>query len=167
MRAARHVWLLARRAVEAGAQGKKPVEPIKVVELKRTDAVSYDKDIEPIFYKHCISCHSGSEKRGKLDLGSYDALIKGGKRGPAVVPGKAGSSLLVKLAGLTLDPPIPPLKEDDSLSPEELPLVKLWIDQGAKAPTGVRVRPKIIVGLPPANVHPVRADAVSSDKSAG
>jgi WD40 repeat protein len=166
MRSLLTLCLLPLLPMTAVAQGKKPVEPIKVVELKRTEPVSYDKDIEPIFYKHCIACHSGSEKRGKLDLGSYDALIKGGKRGPAVVPGKSASSLLVKLAGRTMDPPMPPLKEEDSLSPEELALVKLWIDQGAKAPTGARVRPKIIVGLPPANVHPVRAVAVSPDKAA-
>src|SRR5262249_46363783 len=50
--------------------------------------------------------------------------------------------------------------------PEELALVKLWIDQGAKAPSGPSLRPQIVVGLPPANVTPVRALAVSPDKSA-
>src|SRR5205823_5062904 len=43
--------------------------------------------------------------------------------------------------------------------------IKLWIDQGAKAPSGARVKPKVVVGLPPANVHPVRAIAVSPDKA--
>ncbi len=44
--------------------------------------------------------------------------------------------------------------------------MKLWIDQGAKAPSGQRERPKVVVSVPPANVHPVRALAVSPDKAA-
>src|SRR5262245_19562832 len=68
-------------------------EIIEVVELKRTEPVSYAKDIEPIFYKKCIACHSGNIKESKLDLASYETLMKGGKRGTPVVPGKAANSL--------------------------------------------------------------------------
>jgi WD40 repeat protein len=146
------------------AQGKKKIEPIKVVELKRTDPVSYDKDIEPIFYKKCVTCHSGSIKEGRFDIANYEGLIKGGKRGSPIVPGKSDTSLLYKVAGRTTKPFMPP-KDEVPLSPEELALIKLWIDQGAKAPTGQRVRPKVVVGLPPALVHPVRALALSNDKS--
>jgi len=155
--------LLPLVPLPALAQGRK-VQPIKVVELQRTDPVAYEKEIEPIFYKRCTTCHSGTEKKGRFDLGSYDTLVKGGKRGPALVPGKSDSSLLVKLAGRTHKPYMPP-RDEEPLTPEELALVKLWIDQGARAPTGVRLRPKIVVGLPPANVHPVRAVAVSPGKS--
>jgi WD40 repeat protein len=42
----------------------------------------------------------------------------------------------------------------------------LWIDQGAKPPSGKAERAKVIVSLPPPNVTPVRALAVSPDKSA-
>src|SRR5580704_10069097 len=77
---------------------KKGEDPIKAVELKRKDPVSYEKDIEPIFYNKCISCHSGNIKESKLDLSSYETLIKGGKRGQSVMPGKSATSLLVKLA---------------------------------------------------------------------
>jgi WD40 repeat protein len=59
-----------------------------------------------------------------------------------------------------------PPKSEKPLTPMELALIKLWIDQGARAPTGVRERPKVIVGLPPSAVHPVRALTVSPDKSA-
>ena len=52
------------------------------------------------------------------------------------------------------------------LSPEELAVLGLWIDQGAKAPTiAPGSKPKIVVSLPPAEVQPVRAIAVSPDKS--
>jgi hypothetical protein len=83
-------------------------QPIKVVTLHRKEPVTYEKDIEPILGNKCAFCHSGNLKEGKLDLGSYEGLMKGGKRGKPVVPGKAGASLLVKLAGKTQKPLMPP-----------------------------------------------------------
>jgi WD40 repeat protein len=149
----------------ACAQEKKSnaVTPIAVVKLERTAPVLYDKDIEPILVNKCAVCHSDNIKEGKLDLGSYDGLVKGGKRGAAVVPGKSGDSLLVKLVGRTEKKFMPP-KGEEPLTPEELALLKLWIDQGAKAPTSKRERPKVIVAGPPANVHPVLGVAISPDK---
>ena len=140
------------------------MEPIKVVKIDRKDALTYDKDVEPIFVKKCAVCHSGNVKEGRLDLGSYEGLMHGGKRGKAIVPGKAEQSLLYHSAGRTGKPKMPPCKEVPP-TPEELALLKLWIDQGARTPSGVRVKPPVIVGLPPASVHPVRAIAVSPDKS--
>ncbi|MBM4070040.1 MAG: NB-ARC domain protein [Planctomycetes bacterium] len=157
------ILMSAPAAVLAQEKSKK-IEPIKVVALNRKDPVTYEKDVEPIFLKKCTTCHSGSVKEGRLDMGSYEGLVKGGKRGTPIVPGKSDTSLLYKSAGRSAKPFMPP-KGEEPLSPEELAIIKLWIDQGAKAPTTVRVRPKIIVGLPPANVHPVRALTVSPDKS--
>src|SRR5262249_46000554 len=47
----------------------------------------------------------------------------------------------------------------------ELALVKLWVDQGAKAPAGRREKPKAVLTALPSSVHPVRALAMSPDKS--
>jgi len=150
----------------AGAQEEKRVpgtEPIKVVKIERKDPVTYEHDVEPIFVKKCAFCHSGNVKEARLDMGSYEGLMKGGKRGKAVIPGNADGSLLYQLAGKMRRPMMPP-KSETPLTPEEYALIKLWIDQGAKAPSGMRVKPKVIVGLPPPNVQPVRAVAVSPDK---
>src|SRR5262249_62233109 len=161
--------LLAALSAGTLAQDKKDkdkeIGPLKVVKLERKDPVSYDKDIEPVFYKRCVACHSGPVKEGRFDLGTYEALVKGGKRGQAIVPGKGDTSLLYKSAARTHKPCMPPAGEEP-LTPEELALIKLWIDEGAKAPTGQRLRPKVIVGVPPANVVPVRAVTVSPDQSA-
>jgi WD40 repeat protein len=146
---------------------KKKVEPIKVVTVDRKEPLIYEKDIEPILYKKCQFCHAGPVKEGRFDLGSYEALMRGGRNGKPVVPGKSAESLLVKSAGRTEKPYMPPLKSDqEPLTPEELALLKLWIDQGAKPPTsGVRERPKVVLTLLPATVQPVRAIAISADKS--
>ncbi len=167
MRSLIPLGLVALLPVGVVAQEKKdaPVEPIKVVQLERKEPVVFEKDVEPILSNKCSFCHSGNLKEGKLDMGSYEALMKGGKRGPSVVPGKSGDSLLIKLCGKTMKPFMPPKKEEP-LTPEELALLKLWIDQGAKAPTTVRERPKVVLSLPPAAVVPVLGVAVSPDKSA-
>lgn len=140
------------------------VPPIQIVQINRKDPVLYDKDIEPIFLNKCAFCHSGNIKEGKLDMATHETLMKGGKKGPAIIPGKADESLLYKLSAKVMRPAMPP-KSEEPLTPQELALVKLWIDQGAKAPTAARVRPKIILQPPPTSVHPVRALAFSPDKS--
>jgi hypothetical protein len=45
------------------------------------DTVSYDRDIQPIFYLYCAmaGCHSGNNPSGKVDLSygsSYNALFQ-------------------------------------------------------------------------------------------
>src|SRR5262249_37841732 len=95
----------------------------------------------------------------------YEGMIKGGKRGKTVVPGNSAASPLIKLCSKTTRPFMPP-RTDDPLTPNELALIKLWIDQGAKAPTGVRVAPKVIVKAPSSRVSPVFGVAVAPDKSA-
>jgi WD40 repeat protein len=142
----------------------KGVQPIKVVTIDRKDPVTYEKDIEPIFVNKCLFCHSGAVKEGKFDIATYEALMRGGKSGKIIVPGKSSEGKFVKMIGKT-DKPFMPPKSEEPLTPEELALIKLWIDQGAKMPTGVRVRPKPTIAGLPANVHPVRAVAVSPDKS--
>ena len=164
----RYLAVLALAAIVpavASAQGKKEQGPVKVVELKRAEPVVYEKEIEPIFYKKCIACHSGSVKEGRLDISSYEGLVKGGKRGSAIVPGKGHESLIYKLLQRTDTKPFMPPRGEDPVTPEEMALVKLWIDQGAKAPSGVKQRDKIVVSVPPPNVTPVRALAVSPDKA--
>jgi WD40 repeat protein len=96
-------------------------------------------------------------------MGTYDSLIKGGKSGKPIVPGKAEESMFYTSAA-KIKKPFMPLKSETPLEPQELALIKLWIDQGAKAPSGMRAKVKVVVGLPPASVNPVRAIAVSPDK---
>src|SRR5688500_7136607 len=108
--------------------GDEPLVPVAVVKLERKEPIVYENDIEPVLDNKCTFCHSGSVKEGKFDMGEYGSLMKGGKRGAAIVPGKPAESLLVKLAGKSEKPAMPP-KEEEPLTPEELALIKLWIEQ--------------------------------------
>ena len=66
----RFVWTLACLSLlplYASAQVVKegPIADIKVL-LK--EPLTYEKHVEPIFYKRCTVCHSGNLKEGKLDI---------------------------------------------------------------------------------------------------
>lgn len=139
----------------------KDLPPIPVIDLKRKD-VEYSKDIETIFENKCFVCHSGSIVEGKFDMSTHAGVLKGGKRGPAVVPGKSAESNLFLFCSRQKKPIMPP-KSEEPLNSQEVSLVKLWIDEGAKAPTMARAKKKVVVDLPPALVKPVRAVAVSPD----
>jgi WD40 repeat protein len=164
MRVLAVVTLLALLPAPAFAQ-KKNTRPIPVITLARKDPVLYDRDVEPILLNKCSFCHSGNVTEGKLDMGSYERLIKGGKRGTPVVAGHADRSLLYRLAGKTQRPLMPP-RSEEPLTPEELALIKLWIDQGARAPAVARGATRAVVGVPPPSVQPVFGVAVSPDRSA-
>src|ERR1051326_258339 len=103
-------------------ENKKEVGPIKEIDLKRKDPVSYQKDVEPVFYKRCTVCHSGNVKESKLDISSYENLIKSGKRGESVKPGKSQDSLLYKVMSRTHKPFMPP-RGEEPVTAEELALV--------------------------------------------
>lgn len=156
--------LIALAPLVASGQEKKEGGPIPEIKLDRKDPVTYEV-IEPIFEKRCFVCHSGNIKEGKFDISSYENLIKGGKRGEAVKPGKSGDSLLYKVVQRSQKPYMPPRGEEPCTA-EEVALIKLWIDGGAKAPTTIRKRKDPIVMAPPASIKVVRAVAVSPDKAA-
>ncbi len=150
----------------AGDKKKDKPVPILVPHIDRKEPVTYEKDVAPIFAAKCQVCHAGNLTEGKFDLGTYGALMKGGKKGAAVVPGKADESQLWLRASHRHEKIMPPKSENNPLTPDEVGVLKLWIDQGAKGPAvDARVKAKVVVGLPPALVKPVRAVAVSPDKA--
>src|SRR5262249_9075905 len=144
----------------AGKRPRRSIAPIEVVHLEHAAPVVFETEIEPILAEKCQVCHSGPVTKGDLDLGSYVSLIKGGKHWAPVVQGNSAASLLVRLAGRTERPFMPP-RSEEPLSPTELALIKLWIDQGAKASGLLRAQPVVTLGSLPSRVHPVRALAIS------
>ena len=140
--------------------------PIPITDLKRAEEVDFGKEILPLLRKNCLACHSQTEASGELVLEEPASILKGGDTGPAVVPGKSAESLLLTLASHRDDPSMPP--EDNevaakSMTPDELGLIKLWIDQGAKGSAIATVNsPTRWRQLPP-GPNPVYAVAVSPD----
>lgn len=149
------------------AQDKKDkLPPITVVPYKG-GAIDFEKQIQPILDNKCTTCHSGSIKKGRLDLSSLEGLVKGGKAGTSVVAGKPKESLLIKLSGRTDAPAMPP-KDEEPLTPEELALLTAWVAQGAKGPSTGEMVPKAAASIKltrlPDRIKPVLALGLTSDK---
>jgi hypothetical protein len=63
--------------------------------------------VRPAFEKACLGCHGPQTKSAGLDLSTREALLKGGERGPAVVPGDPKASLLYKVVSHEAEPHMP------------------------------------------------------------
>src|ERR1700730_8548886 len=89
-----------------------------------------DKEIRPIL-ERCLQCHGEAIQMSKLDLRTREGILKGGEKGPAVMPGDSAGSLLFKrITGQ--QQPVMPMPPVPALSSTEIALVKNWIDQGAQ-----------------------------------
>jgi tricorn protease-like protein len=93
----------------------------------------YSRDVAPILQKNCVICHSKAAHKNDLVLDSYDALMKGGKRGPSIVANNADASILVEMLEGKLIPRMP--LDDDPLPAAEIAAIKSWINAGAVGPS--------------------------------
>ncbi len=84
--------------------------------------------VRAVLDKQCLTCH-GAAKMSDFDMRQRDTLLRGGKRGPAVVAGRPEESLLYKAVAREGDLRMPPGKA--ALSDAELALVRDWIRDGA------------------------------------
>ncbi|MGE3776824.1 MAG: c-type cytochrome domain-containing protein, partial [Pirellulaceae bacterium] len=140
-------------------------DPITPAEIKHEGPVDFRKEILPILQKKCLACHNATDAEGELVLESPQTMAKGGSTGPGVVAGKPDESLFFTLAARRDEPVMPP--EDNKvgakpLTPEELGLIKLWIEQGAMGSAGGET--DTIKWQPlPAGVNPIYAVAISPD----
>ncbi len=82
-----------------------------------------------ILDSHCITCH-GEAAMSALDLRTRNGILRGGNRGPAIVPGNSAGSLLIRAIRREGDLKMPP--GDAALSPSQVRLVAGWIDAGAE-----------------------------------
>ena len=89
--------------------------------------------VQSILHERCHSCHNARLLQGGLSLQTLTDVLKGGASGPALVPGSSGDSLLFQRVSGVREPRMPFRKEP--LTPQELALLRRWIDQGARWPT--------------------------------
>ncbi len=93
-------------------------------------APSFTNDIKPILQKNCQGCHQPSSLASGLDLTSFEAMQKGGKRGPAYVTGKPDESLTIRYVTGAMQPKMP--LGQAALSTTDVDLLRAWILDGAK-----------------------------------
>jgi WD40 repeat protein len=140
-------------------------KPIAVAKIDRKTPVDFEKEILPILKNNCLACHNKTTAKAELILETPAHILKGGESGKAVVPKRSGDSLLLKVASHQTKPTMPPKNnkvEASDLTPEELGLIKLWIDQGAKGEVRGATGPIAWQPLPE-ELNPIYAVALTSD----
>ena len=62
----------------------------------------FETHIRPVLVTHCYDCHNSETSEADLRLDLRQGLLKGGKSGPAIVPGQPSKSLLLKAVTLVV-----------------------------------------------------------------
>ena len=146
--------------------GVGPAQPLPIASIDQKDPVSYAKDIAPIFKKSCIACHNATKAKAKLNLENVSLMMKGSDNGEVIIPGNADESLIFLQASHQEEDFMPPPKNKSNapnLSPEELALLKLWINQGAKDDDTLAAEKKVNFATMSDRVKAIYSVAVSPD----
>ena len=106
-----------------------PAQSAPGVSTEQAGRRLFANHVQPLFEKHCLACHKPDAKQGGFEMTSRDALLQGGGRGPAVVPGDARASLLYNVVAHREEPRMP--FQAEKLSADAIALLGLWIDLGA------------------------------------
>lgn len=98
--------------------------------------VDFRNQIAPIFQQHCLRCHSPGKDKGDLSLATLEDL----KANEYVIAGDPdGSSLIELVTSQNGEPPSMP-QQAEPLSKKQVSLLRQWVRQGAKWPSGFVVK---------------------------
>ncbi|MFK7776825.1 MAG: PSD1 and planctomycete cytochrome C domain-containing protein [Gimesia sp.] len=124
------VFMLGATFVSLFAEEKKKPDQAPV-----ESKIDFNRDIRPILSNNCFFCHGPDEEHREADLrldtkaGAFEH-----KDGiAALVPGKPEeSSLIERILSTDADEKMPPADSGKTLNPEEIDLIKRWVQQGAE-----------------------------------
>jgi hypothetical protein len=115
-----------------GLRAAEPPQPLPPVGDHKVD---FHKEVAPILANSCIKCHANAKHEGGFSVEDRAAVLQGSDTGPVVLPGKSEKSLLIRLvAGLETDRIMP--AKGPRLTPEQVGVLRAWIDQGLTWETG-------------------------------
>jgi hypothetical protein len=120
-------------AVAACADDATPAAPTLPPASTKT-GVTFATDIKPIFDAACLKCHDSTKPKqaAKLSLDTLEGVLKGDRDGKVVIVGDSAKSDLVLSVAHIGDPDSFMPKRAKPLTPEQIGLIRAWIDQGAK-----------------------------------
>ncbi|MFO0803120.1 MAG: PSD1 and planctomycete cytochrome C domain-containing protein [Gemmataceae bacterium] len=103
----------------------------------------FEKKVRPVLVEKCVSCHGEKKQAGELRVDSRKALLAGGDRGPALVPGKPEESLLIRAVRHNEELKMP---QKTKLPQSDIDALAEWVKLGApwpdEAATPMPVAPK-------------------------
>ncbi len=93
----------------------------------------YAQRVQPLFDTHCVACHGPQRQKGQLRLDSYAAVLLGGRGGMTIAPRNAkASELFTRITLPSSDDRAMPPSGKTPLSPDEITVIRLWIEGGAR-----------------------------------
>ena len=100
--------------------------------------LQFSKDIAPILVANCTGCHSGDGnglKRGKLDLSTFERILKGTPDHKVVLAGNPDESTLVGRIKGDIEPRMPQ-GANAMLSDAAIRKIERWVKEGATLDSG-------------------------------
>ncbi len=101
----------------------------------------FEKRIRPVLVDRCYKCHGpdaarteAASAKGGLRLDTREGLRRGGGRGPAIVPGKPGESLLLRAISHTYPDPDLRMPPTGKLPDSAIADFAAWVEMGAPDP---------------------------------
>jgi hypothetical protein len=93
--------------------------------------IDFAHQVVPILRNHCAECHMGEARKGGLSMNTRESLLAGSEYGPIMEVGKGGESVMIEamLSDDKVDR-MPP--KGPRVPPEQIEIVRKWIDEGAK-----------------------------------
>ena len=136
------VWVLAATVTAAlGVGTQAPAAP----------TVDFVRDVQPILRQSCYSCHGPAQQMNGFRLDRRRDALRGGTE-VVIGPGNSDASkLYLRLIGHQFGAQMPPT---GALTPEQIAIIKRWIDQGADWPDHASGE------APPTPQHPAAAALV-------
>jgi mono/diheme cytochrome c family protein len=125
------ITAIATALIASGAAADEGLTPLPPAAARAVDFVA---DVQPLLTKHCAACHGQDLQEGGLRLDQRAAALAGGDSGPEFAPGKSGESRLIRWVAGANDQQIVMPPEGQRLTPDEIGLLRAWIDQGAAWP---------------------------------
>jgi mono/diheme cytochrome c family protein len=115
------VALLAGCTPTSPAPATAPTQSPTQAPTAQPAAVSFARDVLPIFDQQCVKCHGGDKPADGLSLESYTDLMKK----PVIQPGSANASELVKLIVSGAMP-----RRAPRLSDAQIKTISDWVNAG-------------------------------------
>jgi hypothetical protein len=113
--------------------------------------IDFDRDIRPILETSCLRCHGPEKPKSHFRLDNRVSALEGGDNNTNdIVPGNDPGSLLVHYVAREVpDMEMPPPDRGNPLTPQQVTLVRAWIEQGASWNT-TNVPPPLVLNFEPA-----------------
>lgn len=99
--------------------------------------MSFQRDVYPILENNCLACHMPPQGKGylktRLNMQSYQTLMRGSLYGPVILPGDSYHSRLNMLVEGRVDASMRmPHGREEPLTQPEIEALRLWVEQGAR-----------------------------------